>query len=124
MPISETDILMKLGAIPTPAGNRSLVESGALRQLSIEGSTVRLALSIEAPSPGVSDSLRTEVETRLGELDGVESVELHIETALPMIDGTPAPHQHPPQPGKPGLRRGWIAPPHSRPAPASTRGDQ
>jgi ATP-binding protein involved in chromosome partitioning len=89
---------MKLGTIPTPDGARSLVESGALRQLEVDGAQVRLALSIEASRPGITDSLRTEVERQLRSVPGVESVELQIETTLPTLDVSPAPAQPSPEP--------------------------
>ncbi len=109
MGLSETDILQKLGTIPTPAGTKNLFEAGAIKQLEIDGSTVRLTLAVETSHPGQSETYRNEVARQLQTLDGVDAAEVRIQTILPTMQSSPQP-QAPPQPEGwghliPGIKR-------------------
>ncbi len=111
MALSETDVLQKLGTIPTPDGTRNLFEAGAIKQLEIDGSTVRVTLAVESSRPGQSEVFRTEVTRQLESLDGVGSAEVKIQTILPTVQPSHQPHpQAPPQPEGwghliPGIKR-------------------
>jgi ATP-binding protein involved in chromosome partitioning len=91
MAVTEREILEKLGTIPVPSGRQSLIESGAIRQLKVDGSAVRLVLAIQAPRPGTAEALRTEVARQIGSIPGVEEADVQIQTLLPTVDGGPQP---------------------------------
>lgn len=95
MPINEHDILRILHTIPTPGGTTNLVEAGAVRQLEVDDSRIRLLLGIEASQPGVSETLRAAVERQLSALDGVESAEVKVQTMLATVPSHPQPQGAP-----------------------------
>ena len=68
MPVTEKEILEKLNTIPQPDGRNSLVGGGAVRQLDVDGSSVRLQLAVTVTMPKMAEPLRGEVEhiVRLG----------------------------------------------------------
>jgi len=94
MALSERDVLEKLNTIPIPNGSQSLVESGAVRQLDVGDSSVRLSLALEVPRPETIDAVRTEVVRQLRSLPGVEEAHVQIQPILPTFQGAaPAPAQ-------------------------------
>ncbi len=106
MPLSNQLILHALLGIQAPGGSSSLVESGAIRDLVIDGSAVRLELSVQIADPGDVERLRDRVEGALESIDEVGSVELTIRPTMPMA----APPQTEPEPPSwaekiPGVKR-------------------
>jgi ATP-binding protein involved in chromosome partitioning len=95
MPVAEQDVLDKLNMIPVPGGHASVVDAGAVRQLQVDGSTVRLKLAVQAQRPEVAETFRLEVERQLGELPGVDEVQVTVQTMLPMAPSSPAPAPEP-----------------------------
>jgi ATP-binding protein involved in chromosome partitioning len=91
--VTEQDILAKLSKIPVPDGRRDLVDAGAVRQLEVDGSNVRVLLVVEASRPGVDSALRAEVERQLRTVPGVDSAEVRVQTLLATVQG-PAPQPH------------------------------
>ncbi len=88
MAVTQRDILDRLSTIPIPGGRRNVVEAGAIRQLDLDGPSVRLQLAIEAPRPDAMEAFRREVERELVQVPGVESAEVKIQASLPTLQGT------------------------------------
>ena len=61
MTLTNQSILEALREIQAPGGQQSLVQSGAIRDLVIDGSTVRLVLAVEDNGPGVLPRERTRI---------------------------------------------------------------
>jgi len=95
MAITENDILHKLSTIPVPSGTHNLLESGAIRQLEVDGAKVRLLMAVEASRPGVAEAFGTEVKRQLEALDGVDSADVQVQTMLATVQPTPQPHSAP-----------------------------
>ena len=95
MSLTEQTVLETLHEIQAPGSPNSLVEVGAVRQLEIDGSTVRLALAVQVTDPSDVESLRDRVEKALQAMDEIGSVELQIQPMMPMASAAP---QAQPQP--------------------------
>ncbi len=95
MPITEHDVLRTLHTIPMPGGATNLVEAGVVRQLEVDGSRIRLLLVIEASQPGVPGTLREAVERQLMALDGVDTVDVQVQTMLATVGSNPQPQGAP-----------------------------
>jgi ATP-binding protein involved in chromosome partitioning len=91
MALTEKEILEQLNLIPIPGGRQGLVEAGTIRELEVDGSSVRVALSLQLPRPEMSGPFRTEVERQLRAVDGVEEAEVRMQTELPMMQSSPQP---------------------------------
>jgi len=91
MAVTEHDVLKVLHTIPLPGSTSNLIEGGAVRQLEVSGSKVRLLLVVEASQPGTSAALREAVERQVGSLDGVESVDVQVQTMLATVASNPQP---------------------------------
>jgi len=89
MAITENDILRKLNTIPIPSGTQNILESGALRQLEVDGANVRLLLAVEASRPGMAEAFGTEVKRQIESLEGVDSADVDIQTMLATVQQAP-----------------------------------
>lgn len=94
MTLTNQSILETLHEIQAPGSRHSLVQSGAIRDLEIDGSTVRLALAVEVARPSDIEELRGRVEAAIQGMDEVGELELQIQPMMPMA-GTPRPPQQP-----------------------------
>ena len=107
MTLTNQTVLETLHEIQAPGSTQSLVEAGTIRDLSIDGSSVRLTLAVQVVQPSDAETLRTRVETALQAMDEVSEVELQIQPMMPMA---PAPGQPEPEPTTwadkiPGIKR-------------------
>jgi len=91
MPVTEKEILEKLNTIPQPDGRNNLVGGGAVRQLDVDGSSVRLQLAVTVAEPKMAEALRSEVERQLLGMSGVESADVQVTTMLPTLQSQPQP---------------------------------
>lgn len=91
MSLTNQSILETLHEIQAPGSRQSLVEAGTIRDLVIDGSTVRLALAIQVVQPSDTQELRVRVETALQAMDEVSEVELQIQPMMPMASAAPQP---------------------------------
>jgi ATP-binding protein involved in chromosome partitioning len=107
MPLSNQSVLEVLHAIQIPGSPHSLVEAGAIRDLEIDGSTVRLELALQVAQPSDLEALRERVESALQAVDEIGQVELQIQPVIPMASA--APHTQPEPTGWadkiPGIKR-------------------
>ena len=62
MALTEQMILEKLHEIHAPGSPMSLVESGAVRQLEVEGTSVTIVLAVNAPQPSTAGEVKAAVE--------------------------------------------------------------
>ena len=58
MPLSQQTVLEILHSLAAPNGGGTLVESGAVRNIQIDGDTVHVELAVEASQPGATRGLR------------------------------------------------------------------
>jgi len=107
MTLTNQTVLEILHEIQAPGSSQGLVEAGTIRDLAIDGSSVRLVLAVQVVQPSDVEILRTRVETALQAMDEVSDVELQIQPMMPMA---PAPGQPEPEPTTwadkiPGIKR-------------------
>jgi len=107
MTLTNQTVLETLHEIQAPGSTQSLVEAGTIRDLEIDGSSVRLVLAVQVVQPSDVETLRTRVETALQAMDEVSEVELQIQPMMPMAT---APGQAEPEPTTwadkiPGIKR-------------------
>ena len=65
MSLTNQSVLEALHEITAPGSSQSLVEAGTIRDLEIDGSSVRLALAVQVVQPSDVEELRTRIETCL-----------------------------------------------------------
>jgi len=92
---SEHEILKALSGIRAPHVNGNLVETGTVRGVHAEGSTVRVQLALETAQPVASDALREEVARALTAIDGIDAVEVDVQVMLATAQQSPAPAHEP-----------------------------
>jgi len=95
MTLTNQTVLETLHEIQAPGSPHSLVEAGAIRDLVIDGSTVRLSLAIQVVQPSDVQELRGRVETALQAMDEVSEVDLQIQPMMPMASAPPQPAPEP-----------------------------
>ena len=95
MTLTNQSVLETLHEIHAPGSTQSLVEVGSIRDLEIEGSTVRLALAVQVVQPSDVEELRGRVTTALQAMDEVGEVELQIQPMMPMASAPPQPEPEP-----------------------------
>ncbi len=106
MALSNQLILHALHGIRAPGGSGSLVEAGTVKDLQIDGSTVRLELAVQVADPGDVEQLRVQVERALKAIDEVGEVELTVRPMMPMAAPPKAEPEPPGWADKiPGVRR-------------------
>ncbi|MBI4716692.1 MAG: Mrp/NBP35 family ATP-binding protein [Planctomycetes bacterium] len=74
--VSRDEILTQLRTVHDPELNKDLVTLNMVKQVAVEGSTVRLHLELTTPACPLKDRIRADVEQALKRLVGVETVEI------------------------------------------------
>jgi len=106
MALSNQLVLHALHGVRAPGGGGSLVEAGAIKDLIIDGSTVRLELAVQVAEPSDVEQLRAQVEHALQSIDEVGEVELTVRPLMPMAAPPKAEPEPPGWADKiPGVRR-------------------
>jgi ATP-binding protein involved in chromosome partitioning len=95
MTLTNQTVLETLHEIKAPGSPHSLVEAGTIRDLVIDGSTIRLSLAVQVREPSDVQELRSRVETALQAMDEVAEVELQIQPMMPMASAAPRPAPEP-----------------------------
>jgi ATP-binding protein involved in chromosome partitioning len=106
MALTQQQVLDTLHDILAPGAKVSLVEAGAVRNIEVEGGTVRVVLAVQAPQPSTAGEVRATVEAALARLEGAETVEVTVHPLLTTMDSRqPAPEPPPTWADKiPGVR--------------------
>jgi ATP-binding protein involved in chromosome partitioning len=106
MTLSNQSVLELLHSIQAPGSQHSLVQSGAIQDLEIDGSTVRLRLAVQVTNPSDVEALRSRIENLLQGLDEISEVDLHIQPLMPMASAA-QPEPEPPtwEDKIPGVKR-------------------
>jgi ATP-binding protein involved in chromosome partitioning len=106
MALTQQTVLEALHEIQAPGAPISLVEAGAVRNIEVEGGSVRVTLAVPAPQPSTAGEVRQGVEAALKALEGVEEVEVTVHPLLTTMDSRqPAPEPPPTWEDKiPGVR--------------------
>ncbi|MDX2436941.1 MAG: Mrp/NBP35 family ATP-binding protein [Acidobacteriota bacterium] len=106
MALTQQQVLETLNDITAPGAATGLVEAGAIRNLEIEGTTVKVVLAVNAPQPSTAGEVRATVEAALDRLDGADTVEVTVHPLLATMDSRqPAPEAPPTWADKiPGVR--------------------
>ncbi|MDA1190184.1 MAG: iron-sulfur cluster carrier protein ApbC [Candidatus Poribacteria bacterium] len=76
--LTESQILRALSTVEDPDLKRDLVTLGMIKNLSIDGSTVKFAVVLTTPACPMKDKIRTDCENAVGAVEGVESVEIEM----------------------------------------------
>jgi len=95
MTLTNQTVLETLHEIQAPGSPHSLVEAGTIRDLVIEGSTIRLSLAVQVREPSDVQELRSRVETALQAMDEVAEVDLQIQPMMPMASAASQPAPEP-----------------------------
>ncbi|MBS1303723.1 iron-sulfur cluster carrier protein ApbC [Loktanella sp. SALINAS62] len=74
MTATRDDVLRVLGGITDPVTGGPLNASGAVKALTVDGGTVRFVLEIAASRAAEFESVKTQAETGIKALDGVDTV--------------------------------------------------
>jgi ATP-binding protein involved in chromosome partitioning len=106
MALTQQQVLETLHDIQAPGARVSLVEAGAVRNIEVDGGTVRVELAVQAPQPSTAGEVRATVEAAIARLEGVETVEVKVHPLLATMDTRqPAPEPPPTWADKiPGVR--------------------
>jgi ATP-binding protein involved in chromosome partitioning len=96
MALTQQTILETLHEIAAPGGRMSLVEAGAVRDIEVEASSVKVVLAVEATDPTIAGEVRKAVETALSEIDGVETAEVTVHPLLATVQPGPTHAAEPP----------------------------
>lgn len=71
-------IFKKLSLVQDPDLGKDIVTLGFVKELEVAGSTVRFTLELTTPACPVKDQLKEQCETVVGELEGVDRVEVTL----------------------------------------------
>lgn len=106
MAVTQQQVLETLNDIAAPGAPTGLVEAGTVRNLEIEGATVKVVLAVNAPQPSTAGEVRAAVEAALGRLEGADTIEVTVHPLLTTMDSRqPAPEPPPTWADKiPGVR--------------------
>ncbi|MCK5378216.1 MAG: Mrp/NBP35 family ATP-binding protein [Acidobacteria bacterium] len=95
---TEQQILETLNRFTAPGSTTGLVDGGAVRNVEVDGSSIRVALAFPAGPPGPIDGLRTALTQALTNLDEIDSADVQIQTMLSTISTAPTQVQAPEPP--------------------------
>ena len=96
MALTEQMILEKLHGIHAPGSPMSLVESGSVRQIEVEGTSVAVVLAVDAPQPTTAGEVKAAVEEALATMDEVETAAVTVHPLLTTVQPGPAAAPEPP----------------------------
>ena len=77
-PLTETLVLETLKSVKDPDLHRDIVSLGFIKDLKVEGGTVRFNLELTTPACPVKDQLKQECEEKVRRLPGVSKVEVKM----------------------------------------------
>jgi ATP-binding protein involved in chromosome partitioning len=83
MPVNQEKVLEVLQSIKDPALKRDIVSLDFVRDLKIEGSTIKFKLVLNTPVSPARLKLEEVVREKLGEVAGVDNVEIGLESEIP-----------------------------------------
>jgi ATP-binding protein involved in chromosome partitioning len=91
VPLSEVDVREALKKVKFPGLSRDIVSFGFVREVAVEGSTVRVVIALTTANPEAASRIESDARQVLAGLPGVERVELsaHVQppaaaTAVPL----------------------------------------
>jgi len=105
MAVSQHKILEILNRFRAPGSPATLVESGSIRDISIDGSTVRISLAFPANVKKDAEKLKTPILEALEAENGIEDAAVTIQYQLPTFSGPQKPTRAPEPPPK----NAWAA---------------
>jgi len=97
MAISEHRVLEILNQFKAPGSPATLVESGAIREIAVEGERVHLVFSVPAPEKAAAEKLRAELEKALLAEAGVSEADISVQVHLPTFSTAPRAPEPPPR---------------------------
>lgn len=93
MAVIRETIVEALGNVNDPELKKDLVSLGMIKEIAIEGETIRVNVELTTPACPMKDTIRQDVEKELLKLDGVSKVE--VEFSARVSGGPKAPEQIP-----------------------------
>src|ERR1044071_3404958 len=81
-PIDKESVLKTLGAVKDPFSNRDIVSLNFVRDLGVDGSTVRFRLVFDTPVTPAREKLREAAREALLSDSGISSVEIDVESRI------------------------------------------
>lgn len=84
MTLSNHTVLEILHTVTAPGSQHSLFQAGAVQDLEIDGSVVRLKLAVEVSQPSDIETLRSRIERLFQGVDEISKLELQIQPLMPM----------------------------------------
>ncbi len=80
--VTKADVESALRPIQDPHSETSLIEDRKIKDISVDDQRVRVTIELGYPAKSSLPQLRSQVERRLGELDGISSVEVAISSKV------------------------------------------
>ncbi len=110
MALDQQVVLRLLHDVTMPGGQASLVEAGVVRNIEVDGGSVRVLLAVQAGDPGLPKAVRQVVEEALAAHPEITRHEVRVQTLLATAGGAggpaPAPAPRPTWADRiPGVRR-------------------
>jgi len=91
MSVSQDTVLNALSTVPMPGLDSTLTESGSVRQVDVDGTTVHVVVTVPTGNPSHTDIVRADVTRVLEALDGIDRAEVDVRMLAPQQQ--PAPQQ-------------------------------
>jgi ATP-binding protein involved in chromosome partitioning len=83
--LNQETILNALKSVKYPGFSRDIVSFGLIKDLQVDGGTVRVRLQLTSPNPDAAAQLKQDCEQTLSALPEVKAV--HIDVQLPAVPG-------------------------------------
>jgi len=83
MPISEDEVKEALKQVKYPGFSRDIVSFGLVKEIRIDGGAVTVQMALATNEPAIPQAIKTESETALRAIAGVESVKVLIDIHAP-----------------------------------------
>jgi ATP-binding protein involved in chromosome partitioning len=101
--LTQADIQNALKAVKYPGYSRDIVSFGLVKEISIAGGAVNVAMQLTSPNNDAARQIKTESERAIQSLAGVNHV--HVEVNLPAAGPTAPTNPFANQKGVPGVKR-------------------
>jgi ATP-binding protein involved in chromosome partitioning len=91
--LSSEEVLTALSRVKEPAVQKDLVSLNMVKDVQVDGSSVRLAIELKTPGSSVREQIESEVKKAVLSLSGVESVQVDFSLNVPGAAGADSPQQ-------------------------------
>src|SRR5215475_9843284 len=93
MPVEQAAVLEALKVVRDPDLNRDIVSLGFIKDLKIDGGTVRFTIELTTPACPVKDQMRDQARAAVLQIPGVQSVDVQLSAMVRAAVGAEAGRQ-------------------------------